>query len=500
MRVYPALALFLLLVLGLFPAFVQHSTQAQSECLAMVTESLTALTTTCGGAEGNTACFGQAAQAVFADEPAAFAEAGDVISLAGLQSLQTQPLDVAGGEWGMAVMNVHADVPLAASERGLVYTLIGDVEVENAVPFDTALVPAPPITVASIVAANIRSAPNTDARVVGNAPPGTQLLADGVNSARDWLRVMHENNVAWISRQVVTITDGNIDSLPVIGPNTRSLMQTFYLRTGADEPECADAPPAMLVIQSPEGMTANFTVNGVDIRIASTIVLRVLPGNILQLIALDGAAYSGGVSIPEGFSMNIQLSADGRSASGFWTGQRPITEEERGFLLALENLAPDLWHYAVSIPTQAEVLALLNQIRGGGGGAGASGPAAGQASCGGFRPTSPLNGLAFGATTFYWDGAPGATHYQLNIVDGGGNVVRTVEIPAQNTSLTTDTAAGSIGEGSIFTWYVDALVDGQLACSSERVTIPRASGIQPAGGGSGGGADATPTACPWASC
>jgi hypothetical protein len=501
MRIYPALGFVLLLMVALLPARMPPVTQAQSECLAAISEAFSTMAAGCAGSPGGSACFGHGAHADLApgaDAADRFEEAGDVMSLAGVQSIRTQPPDPANGEWGLAVMNVHANVPLSASERGLVYVLIGDVEVENAVPLESAVTPAQPVTVTALVAANIRSAPNTDARIVGNAPAGSSHQADGVSSDRGWLRIMHETDTAWISRQVLAIPEGAVDSLPVVGAGARTLMQSFYLRTGGDHPECSGAPPSMLVIQAPQGLTANFTVNGIDIRIASTIALRVLPDNNLQLIALDGGAYSGSVSIPAGLTMTIPLSADGRSPAGFWTGQRAISDEERSFLLALEQVAPDAWHYAIHIPTQAEIAALLGQLRGAGGGTGARGPAAGQADCSRFRPTSPLDGMAFGSTTFYWDGAPGATQYRLNILSAGGSVVRTVEIPAQNTSVSTDTGGG-LGDGNVFTWYVEALVNGQLACASQQVTIPRASGVLPVGAG-GGGAEATPTACPWASC
>ncbi len=496
MRVYPAIAFILLLTVALFPGSMQSLTQAQSQCPA-VAEMVSMLEASCAGTPGGSVCYGHGAHAdvaVNVDAASRFEEAGDVISLADVQSIRTQSDDLADGELGLALMNVHANVPLSASERGLVYALIGDVEVENAVPFDSAVMPAEPVTVTALVAANIRGVPNTDGRVVGNAPAGSEHQADGVSSDGGWLRIMHENDTAWISRQVLAIPEGTVDTLPIVNIGTRTLMQSFYLRTGGDQPECSGVLPSMLVIQAPQGLSASFTVNGVDIRITSTVVLRVLSDNNLQLITLDGGAYADSVSIPAGLTMTIQLSADGRSPAGFWTGQRVITEEERGFLLALEQFAPDAWHYAIRVPTQAETTVLLGQLRGTG-----AGTVSGQADCVRFRPTSPLDGLSFGSTTFYWDGAPGATHYQLKILSSGGNLVRTVEIPAQNTSVSTDTGAG-IGDGNVFTWYVEALTNGELTCSSQQVTIPRASGVQPVGAGGGGGTAATPTACPWTSC
>jgi hypothetical protein len=252
----------------------------------------------------------------------------------------------------------------------------------------------------------------------------------------------------------------------------------------------------MLLIQSPEGTDVSLTVNGIDIEIGSTIVLRLLPGNVLQLITLDGGATSGGIPVPAGFTMTIQLSDDLRSADGFWTGLRAINEEERAFLLALENLSGDMMHYVVHIPTQEEITQLLTQMNQAGTGQAVSGPAASRVDCSGFRPTSPLDGLAFGSTNFYWDGAPGATQYRLNVFDSGGALVRSVEMQAQNTTLSVDTGPGGIGAGSSFAWNVDALVEGQLACSTAQVTVLREVGAQPVGGNTGGGPEPTPTE-PW---
>jgi hypothetical protein len=499
MRFYLALGLSLL-ALSVFYAGAQQTTQAQTQCSALVAAALSTLEAQCDGAPGNSACYGNSAQAVFADDvdEADFSNAGDVIDLAGVEAIQTRSLDLENLEWGLALINVHANVPLAHSERGLTYLLIGDVEVENAVPFDAAFTPAEPVTVTAIVGANIRSAPNTDARVLGGATAGQELLADGLSGDQGWLRVQVDSGVAWISRQVIAVTEGDIDALPLVGANTRSLMQSFILRTGSEESECAEAPPSMLVIQSPRGVSANITVNGADVRISSTVVLRLLPDNVLQLITLDGGAYSGTTSIPAGLTMFMQLSEDGRSSAGPWRDQRAINEDEREFLLALEDFAPGLWHYVVSIPTQQEITTLLGLIGGAGTGGGASGPAAGQVNCSGFRPTSPLDGLAFGPTTFFWDSAPGATHYQLRIVNASGNLVRSVEVPGGLTTLTTNTNANNIGDGQTFTWYVDAMVDGQLACSSPQVTLARASGVgQPVGDN---GQDGGPTPCPWEEC
>ncbi len=53
-------------------------------------------------------------------------------------------------------------------------------------------------------------------------------------------------------------------------------MQAFYFTAGLDEPACAAAPNA-LVIQNPSGTEATLTINGLDIRFGSTIVVAEVP-------------------------------------------------------------------------------------------------------------------------------------------------------------------------------------------------------------------------------
>jgi hypothetical protein len=101
--------------------------------------------------------------------------------------------------------------------------------------------------------------------------------------------------------------------------------------------------------------------------------------------------------------------------------------------------------------------------------------------CSRFRATSPLDGLSYGSLTFYWDGAPGATGYQVNIYnldEKNGALVGSFSAPGGATNLTADVTIESIGYGFSFAWEVIALYNGQPACTSIRYTVPRAA--QPA--------------------
>lgn len=112
----------------------------------------------------------------------------------------------------------------------------------------------------------------------------------------------------------------------------------------------------------------------------------------------------------------------------------------------------------------------------------------GGTTCGDFRLTSPLDGLRFGGVTFYWNPAPGATGYQLNIyrerdqgfIDGPRLFTRTV--PATQTSLSADVGFPLSAHGIWFSWEVHAIAGEQVICSTPRWSIWRGPGPTPVPG------------------
>lgn len=470
---------------------------ARSEaCETAFRAALANLRQQCAAVGPGAACSGGAAEAGLVEGASGvFVNSGDQIGLDQVVKIHTLPFEGSDGLWGASLMNVQANVPLALSPLGLKYILLGDVEIENAVDPDTAFVPVPGITVAPLVAANLRSRPSTEGQVLGSAPVGTPLVADGLSADQAWLRVLRPEGVAWISRQIVAATDGgDISALPVIGQNARTLMQAFYLRTGEPSANCAEAPPSFLLLQSPGGVSASITVNGADVRFDGALALRTVDSSTMQLITLAGGAAVGGVSVPGGFTLNFPLTAAGRQPAGPVTGLRPINGQERGYLTAVANSVPaEVLYQPLSLPTTEQVAALLAQINAGAVGQASAGPASGQADCSRFKPTSPLSSLALGKTPFYWDGAPGATAYRLNIYGADGDLRTSIDMSATSTTRVVNTADG-IGTGSEFAWNVQALVNGQVACTSGLVRLPRDPFPQPAGIG---GPDSTPTPSTW---
>ena len=201
---------FMLLILGFQIVLILS---AQSECETLVTNGFNKLSEVCADMGGGSACQ---------------SETGETVPLSDINTISTSMTDDA---MQTAALNVHANVPLGLSDEGMRFILIGDATIENAIDPATAFEPSTGATVSTIVGANIRSFPSADGRLVTTATVGTELVADGVNADRQWVHVLTEEGTAWISRQIVTVVDGDLDTLPIISDSTRTLWQDFFLST-----------------------------------------------------------------------------------------------------------------------------------------------------------------------------------------------------------------------------------------------------------------------------
>jgi hypothetical protein len=399
---------------------------------------------------------------------------------------------------GFAMLNVNANVP-GVLGQGIRMVAIGDIGLASLVdPANASTAFTQSAQVTAIVGSNLRSAPSTEARVVGSVVAGTALDAYGLSNDGQWLIVVHEGSSKWVSRQVIAVTAGDINSLPVITGNERTLMQEVLF--AASDGACGTAPRSTLLMQGPGGFNSLIAVNGVEMRFTGTILFWMTPDGQMQLIVLDGGATVGNLNVPAGFTMFAPVGADGLVA-GDWTGLRPFTQEERAVVMAIKFLPTEVMVREMVVPTLDEVNQTLASINQGALGQTILGPAAAQANCRTFRPTSPLQSMQnIPNAAFFWDGAQGATAYRLTIYNGNGVATRTIDVTSLSTTLTTDTTPDAIGNGSVFAWDVAAIVNGQVACTTPRVTVVRDVSNQPVGEGGSSGPQPTPTACPWASC
>ncbi len=432
-------------------------------CPTLVKQALDAVGNSCGGLGRNSACYGfNRVNATFSGDvtDGFFSKPADQSNLKLLQSIDTAPLNESLKEWGVAVMSVQANIPNSLPGQAISFVLLGDVTVDNAVPADQAVEPAAnPIPITTLGQSNIRTLPSTNANVLGSVAVGTALSADAINPTKDWVRVVFDNATpGWINRALVE-TDGDLDTLPVFATDSKTPMQAFYFKTGIGAPSCNKAPD-VLVVQGPEKVSVDISANGANIRISSTIALRMIEGNKMQVITIHGQAKINGVIVPIGYVTTVQLSEDGKTIVGNPEPPRPLTQEELDELQWLELIPTDILNYPIDVPN--DVIVQPTNVPSGNNGTGSTT----FVNCKPFKATSPLDGLNYGMNTFYWDAAPGATSYRVN-VQGAGS--KDVDAPTTNTSFDISSA----GFNPQLTWSVDALYKGVVVCSTAPVTIPR---------------------------
>ncbi len=356
-RLLIPIVVLLLLTLGVAQRPAPLYAQADQSCPQLVQAALDELGTNCARLDRNAACYGfNRVNATFSRTmpPDTFSATGDRADLATLRSIETANLDPASQTWGIAVLSVQADLPTALPGQAAVFLLLGDVTLENAVdPADT-LLPAAPVTVTTAEGTTLRSRPGMQANAVGVAPAGTTFQADRTTEDGYWVRVLYQTGPAWINIQA--LEEADLSGLPVDHQERFTPMQAFTFSTGFGAPACDAAPPSTLVVQSPERYSIDIRANGVDIRLGSTIFLRTLPNNAMEIIVGAGQAtlYPGTLFelvIPPGVAVTVPLGPDGQLLlPGLWGTWRLLSQAELDQFAGLENVPPNIFNTPFRTP------------------------------------------------------------------------------------------------------------------------------------------------------
>lgn len=396
-----------LLLAAVQPAQSQATPAALPTCQAIVRAALEQLEANCTGVGRNTACYGNTlVESTFAhDVPedyfSAPADRADVVNL---RTMSTAPMDEANDIWGVALMNVQANLPGTLPGQSVTMLLLGDTVVGNAVPEADAALPADPVAVAAAQAANIHMRPLADAPVAGSVAPLTRLEADARTPDQQWVRVVAPAEPAeasvsgWLRAAQLAPFDSS--ALPVIGETTRTPMQAFVFRTGIGQPICAEAPNSV-VVQGPANTQVVMNVNGADLTIGSTVRLSSVRGapqeildalnlpadvasalgqageqgeetcGVMEMSVLSGAVElnDGDVTLPEGNvayavfcgeaagggpeatpSADDPFGLAGMNFASPWGAFRPMTEEELLALEPLEEVDDTILNYVINLP------------------------------------------------------------------------------------------------------------------------------------------------------
>jgi hypothetical protein len=112
-----------------------------ADCPEIVQTALDAADQICAETGRNQACYGHialTAELQPGTENVTFEREGDVVNVAQVASLRLNPMDVTTGEWGVALMNLQANLPDTLPGQNVTFLLFGDVEITNAVTADNA--------------------------------------------------------------------------------------------------------------------------------------------------------------------------------------------------------------------------------------------------------------------------------------------------------------------------------------------------------------------------
>jgi len=356
---------------------------AQDMCPQIVEDALDALGDNCEGLDRNTACYGYTdVLAEFSEdvEPEFFTIPSDVTDIDILDLLQPQPMSVPDETWGIALMNLQANIPNSIPGQAVKFLLLGDTTVEGDIRPEEAVEPPPDlINVTATGTFNVFNLSELNGRVYDTVNAGDTLSLDALSPDAQFYRVVGDDYVGWITSEAIE-ADDRLAELPIIDGDERGYMQSFYLRSGIGAPQCDEAPQDSVIIQSPDKVAVEFTVNGAKVRLGSTVQARILPdGDTLEFYVIDGdfvilGTDGNDLHIPEGhraFACLGEPINDGRDDR---ENDRPIecdwsepeTVPPAPQLCALENIPANILNYPLDLncetvdPTPTAVPAVSN--------------------------------------------------------------------------------------------------------------------------------------------
>ncbi|MBK8135074.1 MAG: SH3 domain-containing protein [Chloroflexi bacterium] len=272
-------------------------------CETIVRDALQAANTACLGTARNQVCYGNilgAASPADGVSDLIFQDVGDIATLAQIKALELSPLNEADHEWGVALMQIQANLPDTLPGQNVTFLLFGDTTVEQTVGEQVR------IDAATTDPSNMRLGPNTTSPVIGSVPEGSAVVATGktTNAAgEEWVRVRYEDYRTQTGWMLASLLDVELDSLPDVASGSLNYnpMQAFYFRTGIGRTTCATAPVNGVVVQTPQGAgRVNFNVNGINVALGSTVFITAPEGSgstCLSLITGGMELSSGGASL-----------------------------------------------------------------------------------------------------------------------------------------------------------------------------------------------------------
>jgi len=204
-------------------------------CQEVLAQAFNILQNSCGQLGRNKVCYGN--DSVKAepngDSVLKFDKAGDTAAIESVRTIETSPLNLSTGTWGLSVLKLQANLPDSLPGQNVTFLVYGNTHIDN--------------------------------------------------------------------------TSGD--------------MRSFYFSSGLGTPDCKEAPHDGIVVKSPNHAQVTFTANGVDITIASTVLLSAEPNKTMTVGLVEGHAQvstsDGTQTLLPGQAVSIPLGgSNGVTASG----------------------------------------------------------------------------------------------------------------------------------------------------------------------------------------
>jgi hypothetical protein len=449
------------------------SVMAQAlDCPNLVQRAFQAAEQFCSETERNSVCYGaNRVDAAFYTEVSDdfFTSSGDFSPIGDVETLQTSPLDLENDLWGVAVMQVQANLPNTLPGQNVVFLLLGETQLVDDVPEDVALPNATPIDVTVNADANVRSGPSQRNNVVAALAAGETVQADGLSEDGTWARVLVDGRPGWVFGELLT---GDLSDLPVVEGLLTAPMQAFHMTTAINSGGCVQAPNAV-IIQGIKDFEVEFQANGAKVRISSTALLELIAPDIMQITMLDGLGWVNNLRVPAGWKAQIDLDPEGGVSEptqlvglpeiqGLWTNCEPLSADDLARIESLTTVPAGLLNYQITVPIS---------------GAGACVPADAPTSastqsqtgiCNGLSLLGPFENITPRPTTFRWTRLQAATDYELVFYSVfTGQVAGTFRTPDTNLTVT----LGQVSTGSEMQWEVRAYRDNDYLCVTPRTPV-----------------------------
>ncbi len=327
----PVCVSFLSLILIMPLAQAAHQPDSQT----IVQAALNLANQNCDQLSRNQACYGHdllVASSRPGVNPFTFMAEGDIEDLSKIQSLRLSGLDLDTGTWGVALMQLRANLP-ASQPKNVTLVAFGDVELQNAVRPNTHA----EVQVSAQQSIHVRQRPALTAGVISTLAPRQTVTAVERLIDSSWLRVMllESGQTGWVASSLVS-SSVDLSSLnPTFNDSfyVQEPMQAFYFSSAVnDQTTFSGIPVNGLIIQTPHGVgEVQFLINEINIQLGSTVLIQAQAGDQMTVSTLEGHADIWAMGIKQtayaGTLVNIPLT-ENLVASGSPSSPQPYDKRQ----------------------------------------------------------------------------------------------------------------------------------------------------------------------------